>query len=57
MLQDEDSLLQKTITVDFFTHKWVKNEGQVPQFFVENSYSAITPDNAYFQASVKAVFR
>jgi hypothetical protein len=34
MLQNEklagDALLQKTITVDFLTHKRVKNEGQVP---------------------------
>jgi site-specific DNA recombinase len=45
MLQNEkyagDALLQKTITVDFLTHKRVKNEGQVPQFFVENSHPAI----------------
>ena len=34
-------MLQKTITVDFLTHKRVKNEGQVPQFFVENSHPAI----------------
>jgi site-specific DNA recombinase len=41
MLQNEklagDALLQKTITVDFLTHKRVKNEGQVLQYFVENS--------------------
>ncbi|QDR81324.1 recombinase family protein [Sporomusa termitida] len=45
MLQNEklagDALLQKTITVDFLTHKRVKNEGQVPQYFVENSHPAI----------------
>lgn len=45
MLQNEkyagDALLQKTITVDFLTHKRVKNEGQVQQFFVENSHPAI----------------
>jgi site-specific DNA recombinase len=42
MLQNEkyagDALLQKTVTVDFLTHKRVKNEGQVQQFFVENSH-------------------
>ena len=45
MLQNEklagDALLQKTITVDFLTHKRIKNEGQVPQYFVENSHPAI----------------
>lgn len=45
MLQNEKlaggALLQKTIIVDFLTHKRVKNEGQVPQYFVENSHPAI----------------
>ena len=45
MLQNEklagDALLQKTITIDFLSHKRVKNEGQAPQFYVENNHPAI----------------
>jgi DNA invertase Pin-like site-specific DNA recombinase len=45
MLKNEkycgDALLQKTITVDFLTHKRVENEGQAPKYYVENSHPAI----------------
>lgn len=51
MLQNEkyagDALLQKTVTVDFLTHKRIKNEGQVQQFFVENSHPAIISKETY----------
>lgn len=54
MLQNEkyagDALLQKTVTVDFLTYKRVKNEGQVQQFFVENSH----PDNISKETSQAA---
>ena len=30
-----DALCQKTVTIDFFTHKSVKNNGIEPQYFVE----------------------
>lgn len=36
-----DALLQKTYTVDFLTKKRVKNDGQVPQYYVENNHPAI----------------
>ena len=36
-----DALLQKTFCEDFLTKKMVKNEGQVPQYYVEESHSAI----------------
>ena len=36
-----DALLQKTFTVDFLTKKQKKNEGEVPQYYVENSHPAI----------------
>lgn len=36
-----DALLQKTYTVDFLTKKKVKNTGQVPQYYVEESHPAI----------------
>jgi hypothetical protein len=45
-----DALLQKTFTVDFLTKKRVKNEGHVPQYYVENSHEAIIPKEFFLQA-------
>ena len=36
-----DARLQKNITVDFLTKKMKPNEGEVPQYYVEHSHSAI----------------
>lgn len=36
-----DALLQKSFTVDFLTKKTKKNEGEIPQYYVENSHPAI----------------
>lgn len=36
-----DALLQKGFTVDFLTKKKKKNEGEVPQYYVENSHPYI----------------
>src|SRR5690554_3720015 len=36
-----DALLQKTFTVDFLDKKIKKNEGEVSQYYVENSHPAI----------------
>lgn len=36
-----DALLQKTYTKDYLEHKLVKNEGHLPQYYVENSHPAI----------------
>jgi hypothetical protein len=36
-----DALLQKRFTVDFLTKKLKVNEGEVPQYYVENSHPAI----------------
>ena len=33
-----DALLQKAFTVDFLTKKQKKNEGEVPQYYVENNH-------------------
>ena len=45
ILQNEkykgDALLQKSYTVDFLTKKKKINEGEVPQYYVENSHPAI----------------
>jgi len=36
-----DALLQKTYTVDFLSKKRVENNGEVPQYYVEESHPAI----------------
>lgn len=36
-----DALLQKKFIVDFLSHKQKKNEGEIPQYYVENSHPAI----------------
>ncbi len=38
-----DARLQKTFTQDYLTKKRVKNEGQVEQYYVENSHQPIIP--------------
>ena len=53
ILQNEkyigDALLAKTYTVDFLTKKRVKNNGIVPQYYVENSHEPIVPRDLYMQ--------
>ena len=53
ILQNEkyigDALLQKTYTVDFLSKKRVKNNGIVPQYYVENSHEPIIPRDLYMQ--------
>lgn len=53
ILQNEkyigDALLQKTYTVDFLSKKRVKNDGIVPQYYVENNHDAIIPRDLYMQ--------
>lgn len=45
ILQNEkykgDALLQKTFTVDFLTKRTKKNNGEVPQYYIQNSHPAI----------------
>lgn len=36
-----DALLQKSYTVDFLTKKTKTNEGEIPQYYVENNHEAI----------------
>ncbi len=38
-----DALLQKEFTVDFLNKKMKKNEGEVPQYYVEGNHEAIIP--------------
>lgn len=44
-----DALLAKTHTVDFLTKKRVKNNGIVPQYYVENSHEPIIPKALFLQ--------
>lgn len=48
-----DALLQKTLTVDFLEKKIKKNEGEVPQYYVENSHSAIIEPIEWEQVQVE----
>ncbi|HOO51907.1 MAG TPA: recombinase family protein [Alphaproteobacteria bacterium] len=42
-----DALLQKTFTPDYLTKKTKKNDGQIPQYYVENSHPAIVTSEMY----------
>ena len=52
-----DALLQKTYTVDFLTKKPVKNNGLVPQYYVENSHEAIIPREIFMQVQEELIRR
>ncbi|WP_099204545.1 recombinase family protein [Scatolibacter rhodanostii] len=57
ILQNEkyrgDARLQKTFCTDFLTKKMVKNEGQVPQYYVENSHPAIVSPEIFKMVQVE----
>lgn len=36
-----DVLLQKTVTVDYLTHKAIKNSGHAPQYYIKNNHPPI----------------
>ena len=42
-----DALLQKTYTTDFLTKKRIKNNGTVPQYYVEDNHEAIIPKDIF----------
>lgn len=52
-----DALLQKTYTTDFLTKKRVKNNGIVPQYYVEGSHEAIIPKHLFMQVQEELVRR
>ena len=52
-----DTLLQKTYTMDFLSKKRVKNNGIVPQYYVEGSHEAIIPRDLYMQVQEEMVRR
>lgn len=61
ILQNEkyigDALLQKTYTIDVLTKKRVKNNGIVPQYYVENSHEPIIPRDLYMQVQEEMLRR
>lgn len=44
-----DLLMQKYYVVDVLSHKIAKNEGQLPQYFVENAHEPIIPKEVFYQ--------
>lgn len=44
-----DVLQQKTYTVDFLTKKRVKNQGIVPQYYIEDNHEAIIPKDLFYR--------
>ena len=42
-----DALLQKQYTADFLTKKRKKNQGEIPQYYVEGSHEAIIPPETW----------
>ena len=41
------ALLQKKFTVDYLTKKMKTNEGEVPQYYVDDSHEAIIPPDEW----------
>lgn len=52
-----DALLQKTYTTDFLNKTRVKNDGLVPQYYVEGNHEAIIPKEIYLQVQEELVRR
>ena len=52
-----DALLQKTYTTDFLTKKRIKNNGTVPQYYVEDDHEAIIPKDLFMQVQAELVRR
>jgi len=50
-------LLQKTYTTDFLTKKRIKNNGTVPQYYVENDHPAIIPKDLYMLVQEELIRR
>ncbi len=52
-----NALLQKTYTVEFLSKRRVKNNGIVPQYYVEGSHEAIIPRDFYMQVQEEMMCR
>ena len=52
-----DALLQKTYTTDFLNKTRVKNNGNVPQYYVEGNHEAIIPKDIFLRVQEELVRR
>jgi len=52
-----DAILQKEFTVDFLTKKKKKNEGEIPQYYVENSHPCIVSPEVFEQVQYELKVR
>lgn len=52
-----DALLQKTYTTDFLSKTRVKNNGIVPQYYVEGNHEAIIPKDIFLRVQEELVRR
>lgn len=52
-----DALLQKTYTTDFLSKTRIKNNGTVPQYYVEGNHDAIIPKEIFMQVQEELVRR
>ena len=52
-----DALLQKTYTVDFLEKKRAKNDGLIPQYYVEGSHEAIISDQIFMEVQAEIARR
>ena len=61
ILQNEkysgDLLLQKYYTVDFLTKKVAPNNGQLPQYFVENNHDPVVPKEIFLRTQAELARR
>ena len=48
-----DALLQKSYTVDFLTKKKKLNEGEIPQYYVENNHEAIIDPEVFDMVQIE----
>ncbi len=48
-----DALLQKVYTTDFLTKRKKRNEGELPQYYVEGDHEAIIPPEIFGQAQAE----
>lgn len=52
-----DALLQKTYTTDFLNKTRVKNNGLMPQYYVEGNHEAIIPKEIYMRVQEELIRR
>ncbi|MFI3175483.1 MAG: recombinase family protein [Bacillota bacterium] len=52
-----DLLLQKTVTVDYLTHKRTKNIGQEKQYYIEDNHEAIIPKALFLEVQAEKARR